>query len=78
MFIDLVSFAKSFESIHTVASCQFCGSIWALTEDEVQVFTNQKNDYVIKGFTCPNCESQLILPPEGQGEDGMEEGDFYE
>ena len=62
MFIDLIAFAKSNEKIHTVASCQYCGKLWAFTEDEIQIFHNQKNDYEIKGFTCPNCDNQLILP----------------
>lgn len=62
MFINLVTFAKSFENIHTVASCDYCGGVWAMTEDEIQIFKNQKNDNEIRGFTCPNCNNQLILP----------------
>ena len=62
MFINLITFVKSFYDIDTIASCDYCGALWAITEDEIQIFKNQKNDNEIKGFTCPNCEKQLILP----------------
>lgn len=62
MFINLIALAKSFKYIDTIATCNNCGTLWAITEDEIQVFTNQKNENTITGFTCPNCEEQLILP----------------
>lgn len=63
MFINLLALAHSCKSIDTVASCQYCGIIWAMTEDEIQYFENQKSDYTIRGFICPECGQQLILPP---------------
>ena len=63
MFIDIIALAQHSKYLDTIAECTHCGSLWGMTEDEIQTFTNDKNDNIINGFVCPRCGQQLILPP---------------
>ena len=74
MFIDILQYFSNGQNNVVVSRCDYCGTLWALTKDEIFEYTNQKTNHKINGYVCPNCNSHLIvMMPENNLEAATEE-----
>ena len=61
MFIDILQYFSNGRNNVVVSRCDYCGTLWALTKDEIFEYSNQKTSHKINGYVCPNCNSHLIV-----------------
>lgn len=75
MFIDILQYFSNGQNNVVISRCDYCGTLWALTKNEIFEYTNQKTNHIINGYVCPSCNSHLIvMMPESDSKATAEEG----